>query len=666
MGSMVSCYHVENMKISLSTASWSFLVFGSLYLVVIILFNMLMPPVVWGFEGGDGTLENPYRVSDCFELQGIKNHIDAHFILVNDIDCSMTSTWNDGAGFEPIGVWPNGFSGSLDGDGYSINDLYMNRFEHNGVALFDTLEATGGVMNVSLRNVEIYGGSYVGSLVGELRGSITDVYVTGQVFASGWGIGGLVGYSEGGEVVNSITEVVVTGAYAVGGLVGYATGAVEFSFATGNVTGENDVGGLIGSNSAIVSHAYATGDVLVSIGGSVNRYSGGLVGVNEHEIRDSYATGKVSGVGSGGGLVGWNRGLVHNSYAYGLVETEEHAGGLIGKEHMLPPYVSVIVQSFWDIEASGQQASEGGVGLTTAEMKSIATFDAANWDIEFVWGRDDRINNGYLYLKALDYGLSEEDVGVTARRLVTYPKDIQIEYMGASCEDANEHRFKVIGEHVDHFVVADNEYFLGSDWQPYAGEVFSVAFAADVTDAFLLFRSHNGSKSLVFTQQLERWADICENEREVDSTVEELEAKAVMTPSGALYYITENNTRRIFTNDIVLQTWVDSMDQVQQIDDSAIEKIPLEGVMLPKAETVLVRFLSSPKVYFLEETDDKYSPRLRHVESEKVASLLFGDAWQDYILELDSTFFLRFMFGRSVPLNGVHKINASKLMKVYR
>jgi hypothetical protein len=36
---------------------------------------------------------------------------------------------------------------------------------------------------------------------------------------------------------------------------------------------------------------------------------------------------------------------------------------------------------FWDTETSGQSTSDGGTGKTTAEMKSIATFSGAGWDI---------------------------------------------------------------------------------------------------------------------------------------------------------------------------------------------------------------------------------------------------------------------------------------------
>jgi hypothetical protein len=45
---------------------------------------------------------------------------------------------------------------------------------------------------------------------------------------------------------------------------------------------------------------------------------------------------------------------------------------------------ATVRRSFWDIETSGQAASTGGAGKTTAEMKNIATFSEAGWNIRAV------------------------------------------------------------------------------------------------------------------------------------------------------------------------------------------------------------------------------------------------------------------------------------------
>jgi hypothetical protein len=37
--------------------------------------------------------------------------------------------------------------------------------------------------------------------------------------------------------------------------------------------------------------------------------------------------------------------------------------------------------SLWDIQTSGQPTSDGGTGKTTTEMRNIATFMGAGWNI---------------------------------------------------------------------------------------------------------------------------------------------------------------------------------------------------------------------------------------------------------------------------------------------
>jgi len=72
------------------------------------------------------------------------------------------------------------------------------------------------------------------------------------------------------------------------------------------------------------------------------------------------------------------------------VTGDEHVGGLVGYSER------TVRKSFWDIETSGQTTSAGGTGKTTAEMKSIATFSGAAWDIIAVGGPGER-NHLYIW-----------------------------------------------------------------------------------------------------------------------------------------------------------------------------------------------------------------------------------------------------------------------------
>lgn len=247
----------------------------------------------------------------------------------------------------------------------------------------------------------------VGGLVGSSSGSIIDCYATGNVTGS-YRVGGLEG-SNSGSVLDSYSEGSVAGGSILGGLVGYNNrGIISNCLSTTNVTGTNNIGGLVGENEGHVVNCYCscTLDAQDQAGGLVGindgvitaSYSsavvrgrdeiGGLVGYNlyDAEIIDSYANGDVLGQRYVGGLVGNNAttiariglilsGTINNCYSVTLVSGNQNVGGLIG-------YYGEdgVSGSFWDIEASGQTTSDGGVGKTTLEMQDSNTFIEAGWD----------------------------------------------------------------------------------------------------------------------------------------------------------------------------------------------------------------------------------------------------------------------------------------------
>jgi hypothetical protein len=120
---------------------------------------------------------------------------------------------------------------------------------------------------------------------------------------------------------------------------------------------------------------------------------GGLVGSVESNviIKNCYATGAVSGSSYIGGLIGLNNSyFVSNCYAAGIVTGSNFSstGGFAGNSN---PAVS---NCFWDKESSlrlygvGANNFSGIIGKTTAEMKSIATFVNAGWNIADMNGSD--------------------------------------------------------------------------------------------------------------------------------------------------------------------------------------------------------------------------------------------------------------------------------------
>jgi hypothetical protein len=210
-------------------------------------------------------------------------------------------------------------------------------------------------------------------LVGSNGGLVSNCYSTGNVSGDS-SVGGLMGENRAlGIVTSSYSTASVSGSVWVGGLVGSNSGTVHNSYSTGRATGYEHVGGLVGFNgaggfAAIVSDSYSSANV------TGNRYVGGLVGENGFLWTDED-----------------DDSTVNNSYSTGDVTGDEYVGGLVGWNHN-----GAVSNSFWDIDTSGQATAAGGMGKSTAEMKSIATFTDAGWNITAVANSDAR-NPSYIW-----------------------------------------------------------------------------------------------------------------------------------------------------------------------------------------------------------------------------------------------------------------------------
>ncbi len=197
----------------------------------------------------------PIPISSIADLQKIGNDhgypLDGHYVLTQDIDAAETATWNDGAGFAPIGSSYNAsFTGTFDGNGHVIRNLTINRSDADGASGLFGVVVDGEIRNLGLEDGSVTGGT-VGELVGVNFGTIGQCYATGAV--TGITVGGLVGYNKG-----TVNRCYATGSVAglsnldgsvegVGGLVGVNFGTIVQCYASGHVVGIEDVGGLVGN-----------------------------------------------------------------------------------------------------------------------------------------------------------------------------------------------------------------------------------------------------------------------------------------------------------------------------------------------------------------------------------------------------------------------------------
>ncbi len=374
-----------------------------------------------------------------------ENIFDKHFILMADLylggmeirpicpDQNSISSGYQGTAFQ----------GVFDGNGHVIRNAVINRPGEDFIGLFGFLGKNGLIQNLLVDNVFITGKDNVGGLMGWNEGRITSCHVTGSVHGI-FRVGGLVGqngwWPNGGTITSCITAVMVDGNQRIGGLAGdnykgtitscFANGltignhlvgglvgvnerssTINSCSATGNTNGDSIVGGLAGSNwlQSKITLCYAEGDV----SGQVD--IGGLVGISGSTITYCFATGTVTGTSDVGGLTGTtNDGTITSCYATGAVYGDSGVGGLVGHSFVCEDCSLMIsscyatgkltgtsqvgglcgsffgwgsaiaVGNFWDIQTSEITTSAFGVGKTTAEMKTKATFAAAGWDFG-VW-----------------------------------------------------------------------------------------------------------------------------------------------------------------------------------------------------------------------------------------------------------------------------------------
>jgi len=185
-----------------------------------------------------------------------------------------------------------------------------------------------------------------------------------------------------------VEGVNLTGSMNVGGLVGDNNGgSVSRSYSTGSVTGGDFVGGLIGVNRGNANNSYSTCNV------SGDWAIGGLMGaIHGGTVSNSYSAATVTGRSRVGGLAGeLTSGTVSKCYSSGSVTGDSDVGGLLGIN-----FHGTVSNSFWDVQTSGMEESNGGTGKTTAEMQSIGAFSGAGWDITAVANPGVR-NTAYIW-----------------------------------------------------------------------------------------------------------------------------------------------------------------------------------------------------------------------------------------------------------------------------
>ncbi len=213
---------------------------------------------------GSGTEEAPYIVSGLPELYWISQKTDRwddHYQQSCSIDATSTELWCNGAGFIPLGISDANyfFSGNYAGQGYTIDNLKINRPTVDNVGLFGKFES-GEISNLGLTSLYFKANSKIGGLAGitDILPPINNCFTTGTIIGNGDYIGGIIGSVVGGvDITNCYSHVDVKGEDYVGGLIGAMSNSfVTNCYSTGFVFGYNYTGGLIGDGANWVDNSF--------------------------------------------------------------------------------------------------------------------------------------------------------------------------------------------------------------------------------------------------------------------------------------------------------------------------------------------------------------------------------------------------------------------------
>ncbi len=354
-------------------------------------------PIAVAPSAGDGSAGTPYQIANLNNLWWISQNssvLGQHFTQTADINLI---DYQGGAGWKPIGNATTQFTGTYDGDGHKIMNLFLYypgagtpttvteaQALPGNIGLFGYMTCTSSsdaiIRDLGILNADVTGGRATGSLVGKILlpsnaayvTYVENCYVAGTATVRGFGAtGGLVGAN------NSQKKNIVPVIHYC-----YSEADVESRFPTNTLLNPDD------------------NDELFNI-----KY-GSVVGCNENGLTmDSYGRGDVYGGKRVGGISGCSiRGAVIRCYATGQIRTafqsppysgdeDPYVGGIVGRVvGQLPPGLGgfsgsgSIQMCYWDTSTSGNTTSggsPGALGRTTSEMQTQANY--TDWNFDGVW-----------------------------------------------------------------------------------------------------------------------------------------------------------------------------------------------------------------------------------------------------------------------------------------
>lgn len=234
-------------------------------------------------------------------------------VLTDDIDLG-------GHKWTPGGAYNKQYAGHFDGQGYSIEGLYI---EGGGsLGLFGYLSPQGLIENVSISG-KITGSANIGGIVGASYGTIRNCGSDVDIEASDQRIGGIVGVLYDGSIEGCVNTGEVSSTFnsisladtpaQLGGIAGSCAGKITASYNAGTVSSAQKkwggVGGLAGTVAASgsLTNAYNTGNIncttaSADVGAVVGQSAAGISAIDKvYYLDHAFPVGIGSGAGNAEG-----------------------------------------------------------------------------------------------------------------------------------------------------------------------------------------------------------------------------------------------------------------------------------------------------------------------------------------------------------------------------
>lgn len=283
----------------------------------------------FNINDGSQSVKGYMWVTNAEQLQDLNTNLSGNYALKNDVDASSSSQ----KAFTQIGSGKNMFYGHLDGLGYSIKDLTINK-NANFMGIFYQTSKSAKIRNLVLDNIKVFGYSANGTVAGANQGLIENVIVTGNVNGAKGINGGIVGINAG-IIRNVIVDINVDGGgTALGGIAGQnqAAGSIDSVIVRGKIGNSifDVMGGIVGDNSGKLTNVR---NESIVVG---HNAVAGIVGQNKasYTISNAVNTGNITGVNYVGGIIGYysnnNDMLLKNSDNSGGITGNSMVGGIVG------------------------------------------------------------------------------------------------------------------------------------------------------------------------------------------------------------------------------------------------------------------------------------------------------------------------------------------------